>query len=89
LFRAGRDPRWPYVAAQLVGRSPAAGVPALTAAAALVLAEVAASRVADHPLQTVGASVEINPAEGLWRRLEWPASERCTCGAATQGHPLS
>ncbi|PAY22334.1 hypothetical protein CEY15_13890 [Dietzia natronolimnaea] len=89
LFRAARDPRWPYVAAQLVGRSPAAGVPALTAAAALVLAEVAATRESDHPLQTVGASVEINPAEGLWRRLEWPASERCTCGAATQGHPLS
>ncbi|WP_354053593.1 hypothetical protein [Dietzia sp. 2505] len=89
LFRAGRDPRWPFVAAQLVGRSPSAGVPALTAAAALVLAEVSASREADRPLQTIGASVEINPAEGLWKRLEWPASDRCTCGAATYRHPLS
>ncbi|MBB1030721.1 hypothetical protein G6027_07435 [Dietzia sp. SLG310A2-38A2] len=89
LFRAGRDPRWPFVAAQLVGRSPAAGVPALTAAAALVLAEVSASREPDRPLQTVGASVEINPAEGLWKRLEWPASDRCTCGAATYRDPLS
>lgn len=89
LFRAGRDPRWPFVAAQLVGRSPSAGVPALTAAAALVLAEVSASREADRPLQTIGASVEINPAEGLWRRLEWPSSDRCTCGAATYRHPLS
>ncbi|MDO8396039.1 MAG: hypothetical protein Q7T31_16830, partial [Dietzia sp.] len=89
LFRAGRDLRWPFVAAQLVGRSPSAGVPALTAAAALVLAEVSASREADRPLQTIGASVEINPAEGLWRRLEWPSSDRCTCGAATYRHPLS
>ncbi|MDV8000846.1 hypothetical protein [Rhodococcus sp. IEGM 1408] len=89
LFRARRDPRWPFVAAQLVGRSPEAGVPALTAAAALVLAEVAASREPGRSLQTVGASVEINPAEGLWRRLEWPAARRCTCGAAAHPPPLS
>jgi hypothetical protein len=89
LFRAGRDPRWPFVAAQLVGRTPDAGVPALTAAAALVLAEVSASRRPAHPLQTVGATVEINPAEGLWRRLEWPAAEGCTCGATTRPRPLS
>ncbi|MFN3340682.1 MAG: hypothetical protein ACK40Z_13370, partial [Dietzia sp.] len=75
--------------AQLVGRAPAAGVPALTAAAALVLAEVSASREPGRPLQTVGATVEINPAEGLWKRLEWPADGRCTCGAATHPHPLS
>lgn len=89
LFRARRDPRWPFVAAQLVGRTPEAGVPALTAAAALVLAEVAASREPGRSLQTTGASVEINPAEGLWRRLEWPASRRCTCGAAAHPPPLS
>ena len=89
LFRARRDPRWPFVAAQLVGRTPDAGIPALTAAAALVLAEVGASREAGRSLQTIGASVEINPAEGLWRRLEWPASRRCTCGAAAHARPLS
>lgn len=89
LFRAGRDPRWPFVAAQLVGRTPDAGVPALTAAAALVLAEVAATREPGQPLQTVGATVEINPAEGMWKRLEWPAAERCTCGAAARLRPLS
>lgn len=89
LFRARRDPRWPFVAAQLVGRTPDAGVPALTAAAALVLAEVAASREPGRTLQTIGASVEINPAEGLWRRLRWPADERCTCGAAAHPRPLS
>ncbi|PTM86752.1 hypothetical protein C8N39_10681 [Dietzia psychralcaliphila] len=89
LFRAGCDPRWPFVAAQLVGRAPAAGVPALTAATALVLAEVSASREPGRTLQTVGATVEINPAEGLWKRLEWPAAERCTCGAATYPLPLS
>lgn len=89
LYRADRDPRWPLVAAQLLGRSPDAGVPALTAAAALVLAEVGASREPDAPLQTLGASVEINPAEGLWRRREWPAHPRCACGAATEPPPLS
>lgn len=89
LYRADRDPLWPVVAAQLLGRSPGAEVPALTAAAALVLAEVAATREPDAPLQTLGASVEINPAEGLWRRREWPAHLRCSCGAVTRGSPLS
>lgn len=89
LFRAQRDPRWPFVAAQLVDHSPEAGVPALTAAAALVLAEVAATRHPDAPLQTIGATVEINPAEGLWRRLEWPAIPGCDCGATTYHRPLS
>ncbi len=89
LFRARRDPHWPFVAAQLIDHSPEAGVPALTAAAALVLAEVAASREPETPLQTIGATVEINPAEGLWRRIEWPAVEDCDCGAATTTVPLS
>ena len=89
MFRARRDPRWPFVAAQLIGRTPDAGVPALTAAAALVLAEVSATREPDAPLQTVGATVEINPAEGLWRRLEWPAAPHCNCGAAAGARPLS
>ncbi len=85
LFRSQRDPRWPFVAAQLIDHSPAAGVPALTAAAALVLAEVAATRQPDAAIQTLGATVEINPAEGLWRRLEWPAVPGCECGASMNG----
>ena len=89
LFRARRDPRWPFVAAQLIDRAPDAGVPALTAGAALVLAEIAATRVRGGTLQTIGAPVEINPAEGLWRRLEWPAVPDCNCGAAAKGRPLS
>ena len=89
LFRAHRDPRWPVVAAQLIGRSPDAGVPALTAAAALVLAEVSATREPHGRMQTIGATVEINPAEGLWRRLEWPAAPGCECGAAPGPRPLS
>lgn len=89
LFRAQRDPRWPFVAAQLLTHSPEAGVPALTAAAALVLSEVAATRQPDAPLQTLGATVEINPAEGLWRRLEWPAVPGCDCGATPEDLPLS
>lgn len=89
LFRARRDPRWPFVAAQLIDRAPDAGVPALTAAAALVLAEIAATREPGTRLQTIGATVEINPAEGLWRRLEWPAVPDCDCGAAADCRPLS
>lgn len=89
LFRAECDPRWPFVAAQLVGRAPVAGVPALTAATALVLAEISASREPGRRWQTLGATVEINPAEGRWKRLEWPAAGRCTCGAATHPRPLS
>lgn len=89
LYRADRDPHWPLVAAQLLGHAPGADVPALTAAAALVVAEVDATRVPALPLQTLGASVEINPAEGLWRRREWPAHLRCPCGATTPGSVLS
>lgn len=88
LYRARRDPQWPYVAAQLVGHSPDAAVPALTAAAALVLAEVTATRDPLADCQTVGATVEINPAEGLWRRVEWQADESCGCGAAPRARPL-
>lgn len=88
LYRANRDPRWPFVAAQLIDRIAHADVPALTAAAALVLAEIAATREPDRPLQTIGATVEINPAEGLWRRLDWPADERCRCGAAARAAVL-
>src|SRR5699024_1469296 len=57
LYRADRDPRWPYVAAQLIDRSSHADTPALTAAAALVLAEIAATRDPVRPLQTVGATI--------------------------------
>ena len=89
LFRTRRDPRWPFVAAQLIDHAPDAGVPALTAAAALVLSEIAATRIPGAPLQTIGATVEINPAEGLWRRLEWPAVPDCDCGAAAEARPLS
>lgn len=88
LYRADRDPRWPFVAAQLIAHTPRAEIPALTAATALVLAEVAATREPARSLQTVGATVEINPAEGLWHRRDWPADERCTCGAATRTAPL-
>lgn len=89
LFRADRDPRWPFVAAQLIGRSARVEIPALTAATALVLAEIAATRDPDRRLQTLGATVEINPAEGLWRRRDWPADQRCSCGAAGPVAPLS
>lgn len=89
MFRAQRDPRWPFVAAQLVDQTCEAGVPALTAAAALVLSEVAATRRPDSPLQTIGATVEINPSEGMWHRLEWSAVPGCDCGAPSWGRALS
>lgn len=89
LFRARQDPLWPFVAAQLVDQVSEAGVPALTAAAALVLSEVAATRHANAPMQTIGATVEINPCEGMWNRVEWEAAAACDCGAPTRGRPLS
>ena len=89
LYRASRDPRWPFVAAQLVEHYSEVGVPALTAAAALVLSEVAATRQPDTALQTIGATVEINPAEGLWERVEWPVDPACGCGAPSTSHTLS
>lgn len=88
LYRADRDPRWPFVAAQLIDRSPPVETPALTAATALVLAEIAATRDPSRRMQTLGATVEINPAEGLWRRRDWPADLRCPCGAAGPEAPL-
>ena len=82
LYRTDQDPQWPMVAAQLLGVGGTAPTPAITAALALVLAEVAGSRSRAHPPQTLGATIEISPAEGLWRRRVWPAHPRCTCGAA-------
>lgn len=89
LYRTDRDPRWPHVAARLLGHGGSAPVPALTAAAALVLSEVSVSREPGGRPQTVGATVEISPAEGLWRRRRWPAHQRCRCGAAAACAPLS
>ena len=82
LYRAGRDAAWPRVAAQLLGTHGVAAVPALTAATALVLAELEATRDPHATPQTLGATVEISPAEGLWARREWPAQAACRCGAA-------
>lgn len=89
LFRAGQDPQWPFVAAQLVDHYSEVGVPALTAAAALVLSEVAATRHPDSTLQTLGATVEINPDEGLWNRVEWDVAAACDCGAPSVSRTLS
>ena len=80
LFRADHDPQWPQVAARLLGMTTTASAPSLHAGMSLVLSEILASRGGPGIAQTLGATVEISPGEGLWSRREWPVDQRCVCG---------
>jgi bacteriocin biosynthesis cyclodehydratase domain-containing protein len=86
LHRRARDPVWPAVAAQLVGRSgsadPACAVAtaALATAQALVALDGAAGGGATPP--TLDATLELDPSAGALRRRPWPPHPDCGCGAA-------
>ena len=83
LTRAGLDPAWPLILAQLVGRS--ADPPACDAA----LAAAVAGQAAIQALAFVDRDTEHAPAENgtlelelpgwQWRRRTWPPHPRCGC----------
>lgn len=86
LHRCARDPDWPTVAAQLVGRSGLADPTCVAATAALGAAQAV---VALHggldgsrrPPPTLDASLELDPMTGTLIRRRWSPRPECGCGA--------
>ncbi len=85
LHRADVDLAWPKLAAQLVGRVPAAGLTATLLAAALTAEQVLVALAgpgAGLPVPpTWGAALELDPVHGKLRRHLRPTHPRCGCGA--------
>lgn len=86
LHRCTRDPGWPSVSAQLVGRRGRGGASAAAVTAALGVAQVlAALDVAGGAAATappvIGAALELDPTSGELLHRPWTAHPDCTCGA--------
>jgi bacteriocin biosynthesis cyclodehydratase domain-containing protein len=86
LHRRARDPAWPAVAAQLVGRPGTADVfcamatAALTTAQALVALDGAAG--GETAPAVLDATLELEPFTAVLRKRTWPPHPACGCGAA-------
>ncbi|MEO6880294.1 MAG: TOMM precursor leader peptide-binding protein [Mycobacteriaceae bacterium] len=85
--RCDRDPEWPLLAAQLVGRCGAAGAAATRATAALaatqvqlLLADDTTSLLTGAP-PSLGATLELDLTGCTLSRRPWPAHPGCGCGA--------
>jgi bacteriocin biosynthesis cyclodehydratase domain-containing protein len=86
LHRCDRDPGWPAVAAQLVGRPGRGGAAAAAATAALGVAQVLAALdvvggAAAAAPPVLGATLELDLASGELLRRAWSAHPDCPCGA--------
>ncbi|MGH3899050.1 MAG: ThiF family adenylyltransferase [Pseudonocardiaceae bacterium] len=85
LHRADLDVAWPKLAAQLVGKVPAAGLACTQIAAALtaeqVLAVLAGPATGLPVPPTWGAALELDPVRGTLCRHPRPTHPRCGCGA--------
>jgi bacteriocin biosynthesis cyclodehydratase domain-containing protein len=85
LTRAGLDPAWPLILAQLAGRAP--DPPACDAA----LAAAVAAQAAAQSLACLDRGYAAQPAENgtlelvlpgwQWRRRTWPRHPACDCGS--------
>jgi hypothetical protein len=84
LTRADRDPAWPLILAQMVGRQP--DPPACDAPlAAAVAAHAAAQALAfiDRPAEAgavANGTLELVLPSWQWRRRTWPPHPDCDCG---------
>jgi hypothetical protein len=86
LTRAGLDPAWPLILAQLTGRAaePAAcdaNLAAMVAAQAATQALTLIDRDA-HPPAAQNGTLELVQPSWQWRRRTWPARPDCGCGAS-------
>jgi bacteriocin biosynthesis cyclodehydratase domain-containing protein len=86
LTKAGRDPAWPLIRAQVAGAQVepqacdavlGAAVAALAAAQALAFIDTAGSVTA-----VTNGTLELAVPDWRWRRRTWPPHPHCTCGAA-------
>ena len=82
--RAGLDPRWPAIAARLVGRPGAADPACATATVGLAAAQVVAAVEGGRP-PSLEATLELDVHAGRVLRRPWSAHPECPCGAAR--HP--
>lgn len=86
--RAGRDPHWPALAAQLAGRPGRAAPGSAQATAGLAVAQVLAvleSAWLEIPPPTLGTAVELDVAAATVVRRRWPPHPDCPCRAASPG----
>ncbi|MFE6859807.1 TOMM precursor leader peptide-binding protein [Nocardia sp. NPDC057668] len=83
LHRCDREPEWPHLSAQLLGRAGYAAPAVIAATAALALAEIAAIMrgAADRPPVTLDTTLELDPEIYRIARRPWPAHPRCGCRA--------
>jgi hypothetical protein len=85
LTRTDRDPAWPLILAQLVGREPdprACDAPLAAAVAAQAATQVLAfiDRAVTVEAVTDG-TLELVLPEWQWRRRTWPRHRDCSCGS--------
>jgi bacteriocin biosynthesis cyclodehydratase domain-containing protein len=91
LTRTERDPDWPLIMAQIIGREPA------TSACDCVLATSVAAQASAQLLAFVdrggqanavtNGTLELVLPDWQWRRRTWRPHPRCECGAAPPGPP--
>jgi hypothetical protein len=88
LARTDRDPAWPLILAQIVGRQPvplacdaplAAAVAAQTAFQVLAFIDGAAV-----PDAVRNGTLELVLPSWQWRRRTWPPHEGCSCGSSSR-----
>ena len=84
LTRGDLEPRWPAVAAQLVGRAGVADPATATATVGLAVAQAVAA-IEHGSVATVGTTLELDVGNAALRRRVWSAHPDCPCGA---GHPV-
>ncbi len=86
LARAERDPAWPLVLAQVVGRDadPSGCDPILEAAVAAQAAAVAVAVADQAPLAlaAVNGTLELVLPAWQWRRRSWRPHPGCSCGSS-------
>lgn len=80
-YRVERDPEWPHLAAQLLGRVGQASPAGIAAIAGLALAEIEAVATGsnDHPPATLDATLELNLDSRQLDRRAWPPHPACVC----------
>jgi bacteriocin biosynthesis cyclodehydratase domain-containing protein len=89
LTRAGRDPAWPLILAQLEGREPdplACDAPLAAAVAAQAAAQVLAFIDRGVAVDAVAnGTLELVLPGWQWRRRTWPRHPGCSCGSHAVG----
>jgi bacteriocin biosynthesis cyclodehydratase domain-containing protein len=81
LTRSALDPRWPVVAARLIGRAGTADPACASATVGLAVAQAVAAMEGGRP-PTLDATLELDVGAGTLVRRHWAAHPECPCGAA-------